>query len=101
MGTLESKPESIRTRSSIAVDSMIGSTVVEDIIDQETGEIFMEGGSELLQENIDELKNAKIESVEIVNQNKDFHSMMLLNTMQKDPSKNTEESLSIVYQLFK
>ena len=83
------------------IDAMIGSTVVEDIIDQETGEIFMEGGSELLQENIDELKKAKIESVEIVNQNKDFHSMMLLNTMQKDPSKNTEESLSIVYQLLR
>ncbi len=83
------------------IDTMIGSTVVEDIIDQETGEIFMEGGSELLQENIDELKKAKIKSVEIVNQNKDFHSMMLLNTMQKDPSKNTEESLSIVYQLLR
>ena len=83
------------------IDATIGSTVVEDIIDQETGEIFMEGGSELLQENIDELKKAKIESVEIVNQNKDFHSMMLLNTMQKDPSKNTEESLSIVYQLLR
>ena len=83
------------------IDAMIGSTVVEDIIDQKTGEIFMEGGSELLQENIDELKKAKIESVEIVNQNKDFHSMMLLNTMQKDPSKNTEESLSIVYQLLR
>ena len=83
------------------IEAMIGSTVVEDIIDQETGEIFMEGGSELLQENIDELKKAKIKSVEIVNQNKDFHSMMLLNTMQKDPSKNTEESLSIVYQLLR
>ena len=83
------------------IEAIIGSTVVEDIIDQETGEIFMEGGSELLQENIDELKKAKIKSVEIVNQNKDFHSMMLLNTMQKDPSKNTEESLSIVYQLLR
>ncbi|MEC7798853.1 MAG: DNA-directed RNA polymerase subunit beta, partial [Candidatus Neomarinimicrobiota bacterium] len=37
----------------------------------------------------------------MVNQNKDFHSMMLLNTMHKDPSKNTEEALSIVYQLLR
>ena len=47
------------------------------------------------------MKAAKIKSIEVVNQNKDFHSMMLLNTMIKDPSKNTEEALSIVYQLLR
>ena len=83
------------------ISKSIGSTVVEDVIDQETGEIFMEGGSELTQILIDELKAAKIKSIEVVNQNKDFHSMMLLNTMIKDPSKNTEEALSIVYQLLR
>jgi DNA-directed RNA polymerase, beta subunit/140 kD subunit len=92
--------EKIKIKSK-SIDSFIGSTVVEDVIDEATGEIFIEGGSELLNENIEDLKKAKIESIEIVNQNKDFHSMMLLNTMQKDPSKNTEEALSIVYQLLR
>ena len=87
--------------SSKNISRSIGSTVIEDIINQETGEIFMEGGSELTQDHIDSLKKAKIKSIEIVNQNKDFHSMMLLNTMIKDPSKNTEEALSIVYQLLR
>ena len=87
--------------SSKKISESIGSTVIEDIINQETGEIFMEGGSELTQENINSLKDAKIKSIELVNQNKDFHSMMLLNTMIKDPSKNTEEALSIVYQLLR
>ena len=92
--------EKIKIKSK-SVDSFIGSTVVEDVIDEATGEIFLEGGSELLSENIEDLKKAKIESIKIVNQNKDFHSMMLLNTMHKDPSKNTEEALSIVYQLLR
>ena len=83
------------------ISNAIGSTIVEDIIDHETGEIFIEGGAELDQKNIDELKKAKIKSIEIVNQNKDFHSMMLLNTMTKDPSNNTEEALNIVYQLLR
>ncbi|MEA1881358.1 MAG: DNA-directed RNA polymerase subunit beta [Candidatus Marinimicrobia bacterium] len=83
------------------VSNAIGCTVVEDVIDHETGEIFMEGGAELTQDNIDELKEAKIKSVEVVNQNKNFHSMMLLNTMIKDPTKNTEEALSVVYQLLR
>ena len=50
---------------------------------------------------MNELKQAKVRSIEVVNQNKDFHSMMLLNTMIKDPSKNTVEGLSIVFQLLR
>ena len=92
--------EDIKIRSK-NVSQAIGCTVVEDIIDTETGEIYIEGGSELTQEAIDELKEAKIKSVEVVNQNKDFHSMMLHNSMIKDPSKNTEEALTIVYQLLR
>ena len=92
--------EDIKIRSK-NVSQAIGCTVVEDIIDTETGEIFMEGGSELTQEAIDELKEAKIKSVEVINQNNNFHSMMLHNSMIKDPSKNTEEALSIVYQLLR
>ena len=92
--------EDIKIRSK-NVSKAIGCTVVEDIIDTKTGEIFMEGGSELTQEAIDELKEAKIKSVEVVNQSKNFHSMMLHNSMIKDPSKNTEEALSIVYQLLR
>jgi DNA-directed RNA polymerase subunit beta len=90
----------VKLRSKKA-ESFIGSTVIEDVIDQETGEIFLEGGVELTSENLIELKEAKVKSIEVVNQNKDFHSMMLLNTMIKDPSKNTEEALSIVYQLLR
>jgi|TARA_Y100000310_G_scaffold305272_1_gene345240 DNA-directed RNA polymerase subunit beta len=83
------------------VSNAIGCTVVEDVIDHETGEIYMEGGAELTQDNINELKEAKIKSVEVVNQNKNFHSMMLFNSMIKDPTKNTEEALSVVYQLLR
>ena len=92
--------EDIKIRSK-NVSKSIGCTVVEDIIDTDTGEIYMEGGSELTQEAIDELKEAKIKSVEVVNQSKNFHSMMLHNSMIKDPSKNTEEALNIVYQLLR
>ena len=87
--------------NSAEIDSYIGSTVVDDVIDQKTGEIFLEGGVELTNDNLAELKEAKVKTIEVVNQNKDFHSMMLLNTMIKDPSKNTEEALSIVYQLLR
>ncbi len=83
------------------ISKAIGCTIVEDIIDTETGEIYMEGGAELSQESIDELKKAKIKTIEVVDANKNFHSMMLQNTMIKDPTKNTEEALSVVYQMLR
>ena len=83
------------------ISKAIGCTIVDDIIDTETGEIYMEGGAELSQESIDELKKAKIKKIEVVDANKNFHSMMLQNTMIKDPTKNTEEALSVVYQMLR
>ena len=79
----------------------VGATVTEDIVDTHTGEIFLEGGSELSSDNIESLKEAGIESISVVNGNKDFHSMLLLNTIEKDPTNNTEEALAVVYQLIR
>jgi len=79
----------------------IGCTIISDIVDTATGEIFVEGGTEINQEVIDQLTKAKIKTVEVVDGNKDFSSMLLLNSMEKDPTHNTEEALGIVYQLLR
>ena len=55
----------------------------------------------LIKPPLKNLRKAKIKTVDLVNTNKNFHSMMLWNTMVKDPSKNTEEALNIVYQLLR
>ena len=79
----------------------IGSTVVDDIVNEKTGEILCESNTELTSDLLDELKDADISSVEIVDGNKDFDAQLLLNTIVKDPSNNTEEALEIVYQLIR
>ena len=83
------------------LNSNIGATITEDIVDTRTGEIFLEGGSEITADNITSLKEAGIEEVRIVDTNKDFHSMLLLNTIEKDPTNSTEEALGVVYQLIR
>jgi len=83
------------------INNYIGATITEDIVDIHTGEIFMESGAELTSENIESLKDAGIESFRIVDGNKDFHSMLLLNTIEKDPTRSTEEALAVVYQLIR
>ena len=79
----------------------IGATITEDIVDTRTGEIFLEGGSELTADNILSLKDAGMSEIRIVDTNKDFHSMLLFNTIEKDPTNNTEEALGVVYQLIR
>ena len=83
------------------IEGSFGHTLVEDIVDELTGEIFFEGGVEVNQEVVDTLKEAGIKSIEVVDGNKDFSAMLLLNTMGKDPTHNTEQALSIVYQLLR
>ncbi len=82
-------------------EKSISSVIIQDVIDTQTGEIFYEGGTEVTAEVLDALKSSGIESVNVVDTNKNFYAMMLWNTMQKDPAKNTEEALNVVYQLLR
>jgi len=78
-----------------------GSTFVEDVVDLNTGEIFVEGGKDLTVEVAKILKDAGIENIKIVDGNKNFSTMLLLNTIEKDPTRSTEEALAVVYQLLR
>ena len=44
------------------------------------------------------MANSNFHSFGVVDGN-GFHSMLLLNTIEKDPTRSTEEALAVVYQL--
>ena len=79
----------------------IGASLVEDIVDTKTGEIFYESGEEVSKEMVDSLKEIGVKSINLVDGQKDFKSMLILNTIKKDPTHNTEEALKVVYQLLR
>ena len=79
----------------------IGATLTEDVIDLKTGEIFYEGGIELTNEIIETLQKNNISEINVIDGNKDFSSMLLLNTIGKDPTRDTENALKVVYQLLR
>jgi len=83
------------------ISDFIGATIIEDVVDLKTGEIYYEGGTEVTSEVIDTLKEAGVKSIVVANGNKNFSAMLLLNTMEKDPTHNTEEALGVVYQLLR
>jgi DNA-directed RNA polymerase subunit beta len=82
-------------------EEAIGTSLVEDVVNEETGEIYYEGGTEINSEVLEGLQAAKIDSVQVADANKDFRAMLLTNTIRKDPTHNTEEALSAVYQLLR
>lgn len=92
--------ETVKLKS-LDMEKYAGATIVEDVVDVSTGEIFFEGGIEITQDVVDELLESKVKEIAVVSGNRDFTSMLLLNTMGKDPAKNTEEALEIVYQLLR
>ena len=82
-------------------DKLSHYVVIEDIIDHETGELFVESGKELNESIIKTLKTNKAKSIKVIDVRNNIDSMMLHNTIQKDPTKSTEEALMKVYLLLR
>jgi len=74
--------------------------VLDDIIDESTGEIIAEKDSQFTLEVIKNLKKNKITKVSTVKDNRaDKVAVELLsNTFSKDPTSNTEEALELLYK---
>ncbi|MCH2403361.1 MAG: DNA-directed RNA polymerase subunit beta, partial [Candidatus Nitrosopelagicus sp.] len=83
------------------IEKYHGTTIINDIIDENTGEIFFEGGTVVDSNVVETLVKNKILKVEVVDGDREFSSMLLLNTMKKDPTNSTEEALGVVYQLIR
>ena len=83
------------------IGSYVGATITEDVIDTKTGEIFYESGSELTVDVLENLKDNGVEEINVIDGNKDFSSMLILNTISKDPTRDTESALGVVYQLLR
>jgi len=75
--------------------------IVDDIIDKSTGELFAESGKEINDSIIKDLKDKNTKIIKVVNIKDNIDSMMINNTIKKDPTKSTEEALIRVYSLLR
>ena len=77
---------------------LIGKVLVDDLVDTKTGEILAESRTELTVELLNDLISSGIKELEIVSPINELASELLLNTMQKDPTHNTDEALTLMYK---
>ena len=87
--------------SKINPDDYSKYVIVDDIIDKSTGELFAESGKEINDSIIKALKDNNTKTIKVANIKDNIDSMMINNTIKKDPTKSTEEALIRVYSLLR
>ena len=78
--------------------SALGKSIVEDIIDDKTGEVIIESETLLNEDNIKLLKKHKVKEVSVVDSQDNIAYELLNNTIQKDPTNNFEEAVMLLYK---
>jgi len=77
---------------------LLDKTLIEDLIDEKTGEIILESGALIDSEKIKILKQNKVKSVNVVNGKDNIAYELLDNTIKKDPTSNYEEAVMLLYK---
>ncbi len=80
------------------IDDHTGRISAEDVIDTQTGEIYVARDGELTEEVIDNIKKSAIHSVKLISRETSFEQDLIINTLKKDTSVNKEEALYAIYR---
>ncbi len=79
-----------------------GKFVGEDIVNMETGEIFVEAGDELTEESIAELRDAGVDMITVLDtESEAARGPWLRNTLKADKATNRTEALSDIYRVMR
>ena len=75
-----------------------GKTLIEDLVDESTGEILFEYGKVIDGDVVKLLSKMGISDLEVISDPESINVQMLNNTLDKDPTKTNEEALMLLYQ---
>tara|TARA_B100000315_G_scaffold230855_1_gene241659 strand:+ start:3301 stop:7023 length:3723 start_codon:yes stop_codon:yes gene_type:complete len=75
-----------------------GHQLVDDVFNEDTGEILCESGIDFTEEVAADLKSGGIKTIHVVDSSNNLGAELLFNTIKKDPTSNTEEALTLLYQ---
>ena len=79
-------------------DTHSGRISAEDVIDLETGEIYVSKDGELTEEVIDNIKASTLVKIKLINEETSYEQDLIINTLRKDTSTSKEEALFVIYR---
>ena len=78
--------------------NLVNKTLLEDIIDKNTGEVVAESGVVITEKRLDEFKKIGVSELTVAKNEESLEVQILKNTMEKDPTKSSEDALKLLYQ---
>src|SRR6266496_126685 len=82
-------------------EAIEGAVAVADVIDPETGELFLESGETFTKEHLDKMYASNLKSVEVLHQKTEAGKQidaLILTSLKEDPTNTHEEALLKIYQ---
>ncbi|MDP4198567.1 MAG: DNA-directed RNA polymerase subunit beta [Bacteroidota bacterium] len=78
----------------------IGKLVASDVIDMNTGEIFLSKDSTFTEESVERLKSSGVRKIKFMDL-EDTGGSVILNTIAKDPSRSTDDAYEAIYRVMR
>lgn len=75
------------------IKRLIGRRTIADIINMETGEVILEAGSKINEDNITILKEMKVQEIHLMDFPKNKDNPVIINCMEKDAVNDNEEAI--------
>ncbi len=79
-------------------EEYLGRLSAEDVIDMNTGEIFVAKDEELTEEVIENLVDSGVKTIKLIDSETSQDQDLIINTIRKDTSKTKEEALFAIYR---
>ncbi|MCS6984527.1 MAG: DNA-directed RNA polymerase subunit beta [Leptospiraceae bacterium] len=89
----QSEKVPIKGSSGKTLQKYIGRRVIADVLHPETGEILLEAGGPLNEDNLDIIRDAKVEQIELIINPGMVEDTLILRSLEKDGVANSEEAL--------
>jgi DNA-directed RNA polymerase subunit beta len=89
------------TRLEVPSDYLIGKTIANDIIDQDSGEVVLQANAEITNETLQILKNAHVKELKTLYTNDLDHGPYFSETIRIDPTKSQLEALVEIYRMMR
>ena len=79
-------------------EKLKGQIIVDDLIDPETGELFLDSGETLTEELLDKVYVSNVKEIAILGKAHVGRDPLILTSLKEDPTKTHEEALLRIYQ---
>ncbi|MCB1140812.1 MAG: DNA-directed RNA polymerase subunit beta [Leptospiraceae bacterium] len=80
---------------------IIGKRTISDIINYETGEVMLEAGSKINEDNIDILKEMKVKEVDLIDFPNNKDNPVIINCLEKDGVNDYEEAIKKFHMIMR